>query len=265
MSPPRPGALTFVRPSGVFLALVAVTGLTGALLWAGATQRWLVFVFVLAGWVVSLSLHEFGHAVSAYRGGDSSVVAKGYLSLDPRRYTVPLLSIGLPVLFVLAGGIGLPGGAVWIERSAIRARSALSLVSAAGPATNLALAVVVLLPLGAGWIDPAGRVFFATGLAWLGILQIAAAFLNLLPIPGLDGYGIIEPYLPPELRARLAPIAGWSLLLVFFLLWRVEALAELFWDRVFGLADLLGVAVIFPVCGQLTFEFWNTLPVACTP
>jgi Zn-dependent protease len=260
---PRPGALTFVRPSAIFIALLAVTAITGGALYAGSTQRWLVFVFVLAGWVVSLSFHEFGHAVTAYRGGDSSVVGKGYLSLDPRRYTHPLLSIGLPILFVLAGGIGLPGGAVWIDRAAIRERSALSAVSAAGPVTNLALAVVLLYPLGAGWIEPGSRVFFATGLAWLGVLQIAAAFLNLLPIPGLDGYGIIEPYLPPEFRARVAPIAGWSVLLVFFLLWRVDALNEFFWDRVLGLADLLGVRAIFPVCGQFTFEFWETLPPVC--
>jgi Zn-dependent protease len=152
---------------------------------------------------------------------------------------------------------------VWIDRSAIRDRTALSVVSAAGPLTNLVLAVVLLYPLGAGWIDPAGRVFFATGLAWLGVLQIAAAFLNLLPVPGLDGYGIVEPYLPLDLRVRLAPIAGWSLIIVFFLLWRIDALNQFFWDRVFGLSDTLGVSAIFPVCGQFTFEFWDPLPRAC--
>lgn len=263
MTAPRPGALTFIRPSGVFIGLVLITAISGGMLWAGSTRRWLVFVFVLAGWVVSLSLHEFGHALTAYRGGDSSVVAKGYLSLDPRRYTVPMLSIGLPVLFVLAGGIGLPGGAVWIDRAAIRDRAALSRVSAAGPATNLALAAVLLFPLGHGWIDPAPRVFFATGLAWLGVLQIAAAFLNLLPIPGLDGYGVIEPYLPTEIRAKVAPFAGWSILVVFLVLWRVEAANEFFWERVFGLADLFGVEAIFAVCGQFTFEFWDALPPVC--
>ena len=61
---------------------------------------------------MSLCLHEFGHALVAYRGGDRSVRGKGYLTLDIRRYTDVGLSFVLPVLFLLLGGIPLPGGAV---------------------------------------------------------------------------------------------------------------------------------------------------------
>ena len=69
-----------------------------------------------AGWAVSLCLHEFGHAYTAYRGGDRSVRAKGYLTLDIRRYADLGLSLVLPVFFLLLGGIPLPGGAVWIDQ-----------------------------------------------------------------------------------------------------------------------------------------------------
>ena len=93
-----------------------------------------IVLLVLAGWAVSLCLHEFGHAYTAYRGGDRSVRAKGYLTLDIRRYADLGLSLVLPVFFLLLGGIPLPGGAVWIDHGAIRSRAVRSLVSLAGPA-----------------------------------------------------------------------------------------------------------------------------------
>lgn len=73
------------------------------------------FLMVLGGWGVSLCLHEFGHAYVAYRGGDREVYFKGYLTLDPRKYTDPVFSIVLPLLILAIGGIPLPGGAVFIN------------------------------------------------------------------------------------------------------------------------------------------------------
>ena len=76
-----------------------------------------MFIFVVAGWVVSLCLHEFGHAFTAWRFGDHDVAVRGYLTLNPFKYSNPLLSIVLPVLIIAIGGIGLPGGAVWVRTS----------------------------------------------------------------------------------------------------------------------------------------------------
>ena len=55
-----------------------------------------VFIFVIAGWLVSLCLHEFGHAYPAWRYGDHDVAVRGYLTLNPLKYSNPLLSIGCP-------------------------------------------------------------------------------------------------------------------------------------------------------------------------
>ncbi|MEF0941657.1 hypothetical protein [Rhizobium sp. BR 362] len=82
---------------------------------AGVDLPVAVFVFVLTGWIVSLCLHEGAHALSAYWGGDRSVAAKGYLSPELLAYTQPLLSFALPLLYLLLGRIGLPGGAVSID------------------------------------------------------------------------------------------------------------------------------------------------------
>ena len=80
------------------------------------------FIVVTVLWVFSVCLHEFGHALVAYYGGDYTVRDKGYLTLNPLHYTHPLYSLLLPVLFMMLGGIGLPGGAVYIERDLLRSR-----------------------------------------------------------------------------------------------------------------------------------------------
>ncbi len=106
------------RPSGVFLGTLALTAVGGVMAWQkyGSVQ-FDVFLFVIFGWIASLSLHEYAHALFAYRGGDRTVASRGYLKLNPLKYAHPVLSIVLPVLFLLLGGIGLPGGAVWVDHS----------------------------------------------------------------------------------------------------------------------------------------------------
>jgi len=256
-STPTPARVGYMGPSPIFVGLLGLTVATGAVLWSGSESRFVLFVFVLAGWVVSLCLHEFSHALVAHRAGDVAVAQRGYLTLDPRRYTDPVLSIALPIMFVMLGGIGLPGGAVWIDRAAIGRRRDLSLVSAAGPAANLVIAAALLAPIGLGWVEPEGRGFFVAAVTYLGFLQIAAVVLNLLPIPGLDGYGILEPYLPVGLRRRLEPIRGFGLLVLFLLLWQVDPINEAFWDTVFWVLDRFGADQLFASAGFLLFRFWD--------
>lgn len=244
------------RPSPVFLALVAVTAAAGWLLWTRTGPvRLSAFVFVLAAWVVSLCLHEFAHALVAFRAGDRSVAERGYLTLDPFRYTHAVYSIVLPLLFVVLGGIGLPGGAVFIDRNALRSRRADSLVSAAGPLTNAILAVVlmfVLVRYGVG--DLAHLAFWAT-LAFLAFLQVTAAVLNALPVPGVDGFGVLEPYLPRPWLARVAPVAPYAVLGLFALLW-IPFVNRAFFSAVFALLELFGVPSVYVGAGDTLFRFW---------
>ena len=86
-------------PSLNFLLLALIFAGTGAALWHGLVAgRFFVFVFVVAGWVVSLCLHEFAHAATAYAGGVRSPVIAGYVDLDPMRYVDQLLSFVLPIV-----------------------------------------------------------------------------------------------------------------------------------------------------------------------
>jgi Zn-dependent protease len=243
-------------PSPLFVGLVLTVGVAGRALWTGYGSAGLfAFLFVAAGWVVSLCLHEFAHAAVAFRAGDHSVAERGYLTLDPLRYTHFAYSILLPLLFVLLGGIGLPGGAVFVDRSRLRSRFSDSAVSAAGPLTNILFAVALAIPLAAWGPTSGAHVEFWAAVAFLAFLQVTAALLNSLPVPGLDGFGVVEPFLPARVLQKVAPVAPYAILLVFVLLW-VPAVNEVFFSLVRGLLGVLGVPAGLTDYGYTLFRFW---------
>lgn len=103
-------------------------------------------LIVCIGWIFALCIHEFCHAVVAYAGGDKSVKDKGYLTLNPIKYTDPGLTLVIPIIMLMLGGIALPGAAVYIDRSALRNRFWNSAVSAAGPFGSAVMIFVYASP-----------------------------------------------------------------------------------------------------------------------
>ncbi|WP_216209442.1 site-2 protease family protein [Amycolatopsis aidingensis] len=261
-----------VRPSPLFFAILAVavagavllvvespfptTDFDGQVFITSLDHQVLgtlgIILLIIGGWAASLTLHEFGHALVAYRGGDHEVAAKGYLTMDIRRYTDPVLSLVLPLLLLAIGGIPLPGGAVWINRWALRSRSVSSWVSLAGPLSNLAIgavltAVVALVQLPAG---------LAIGLSYLALLQILAFVLNILPVPGLDGFGAIEPYLSPQAREFGAKARPWAPLVLFALIIGLDPVGQAFFDLSYAVFDVVGGDDRLAVIGAEGFRFW---------
>jgi Zn-dependent protease len=244
------------RPSPIFVGLVALFVLAGWLAWSGlGSPRVSVFLFVVAGWLVSLCLHEYAHALTAYRGGDRMVAHRGYLSLDPLKYTHPFLSFVIPLLFVLLGGIGLPGGAVWVDHAAIRSRAWDSFVSFAGPATNLVCTIALVLPFAAG-VDGSTHTAFWAGVAFLAFLQLTATVLNFVPIPGVDGGNLFEPWLSYEGRKAFRQFAPYGMLLLIALLW-TPAINRYFFAFVYFLADLIGLPLPLYDYGYSLFPHLN--------
>ncbi|WP_338676312.1 site-2 protease family protein [Streptomyces sp. SCSIO 30461] len=251
------------RISPVFLGITAIMAVTGWAVWTGFAPNagLAVFLFVTSAWIVSLCLHEYAHARTALHSGDLTIEAKGYLTLDPLKYTHALLSIVLPVIFVIMGGIGLPGGAVFIERHRIRGRWRHSLISAAGPLTNILFAVVCTAPFWLGALDGVPMAFrFALG--FLALLQVTAAILNFLPVPGLDGYGVIEPWLPHGVRRQVEPFAPFGLLAVFGVLF-IPAVNEAFFDAIYTVLRALGVSDVESYCGRDLYRFWTERNPVC--
>ncbi len=259
-------------------------------------QTLFTFAFVLVGWVFSVTLHEFAHAAVAYIGGDHTVREKGYLSFNPLKYTHPLLSIVLPLVFLAIGGIGLPGGAVYIERHRLKSQWWGAAVSAAGPIANFLLALLLALPFLTGVVDIHAvgvnlvfeqrkddllrtnpgmtedelRAAFGieavtfwnnptlwAAVAFLAMLQFTAVFFNLIPIPPLDGFGIIEPYLTPELRMRFRQIGMMGIFLIFFLFLYIQPVQNAFWSNVYQATDSVDIPGWMIDEGYQRFMFWR--------
>ena len=214
----------------------------------------MTFIVVLIGWVFSLCLHEFAHAFVAYQGGDYTVRDKGYLTFNPLKYTHPVYSILLPLLFLAIGGIGLPGGAVYIERWRLRGPRWETAVSLAGPAMNGLVGIILGLVLR---FTSVGQTALGPGLAFLGFLQFSALVLNLIPLPPFDGYGAIEPYLPADWRMRIAGVSGMLMWVVFLVLWYVRFVNDAFWGLVVFLTRVAGIPGQMIIQGLSQFRFWT--------
>lgn len=256
--PPRRTSLARALPSPLFLGLVTVA-VAGALLLsgiAGSTEHLLqagAVLLVLGGWAVTLCLHEFGHAAVAFVGGDFSVRDKGYLRLDPRRYTDPVLSIALPIALLAIGGIPLPGGAVWIERHRLRTRGIDAAVSAAGPLVNLVSGIALTVAVS----TVAMPLPLAEVLSYLALIQVVAFLLNILPVPGLDGFGMLDPYLSDSARELANKARPYAPLALFALLFSSPTASRWLFDVSRVLFEAVGGSSVLASIGQSGFLFWR--------
>jgi Zn-dependent protease len=194
--------------------MLAITDLDNPLFWAA-----------LIGWILSVVLHEFAHGAVAYWGGDWTIRERGGLTLNPLQYVDPFMSIILPAIFLLMGGLPLPGGVTYIRRDLLRGRTWETAVSLAGPAMNFLIFLACALPLhpAFGWANYAvhpsqwtnGQAFLAA----MAMLQFTAIVLNLAPVPPLDGFGALLPWLKPDTQTKLtAPGVGMMMFIGYFLI-----------------------------------------------
>jgi Zn-dependent protease len=103
--------------------------------------------------------------------------------------------------------------------------------------------------------DPAHAVFWA-GVAFLGFLQLTATVLNLMPIPGLDGYGALEPHLSPDTRRTLEPAKQYGFLILLVLL-IAPILNQWFFGIVYWFFELSGVDSRLAGMGSALTRFWT--------
>ena len=216
-----------------------------------------VFLIVTVLWVFSVCLHEFGHAWAAYRGGDHTVREKGYLTMNPIHYTHPVYSLLMPVVFMMLGGIGLPGGAVYINRHLLRSRGWDTWVSLAGPAMNLPLIILIALAFKTGLLSNDPENLTSLSLGFLLQLEVSAVILNLLPVPPLDGFQALAPWLPEDMRERLHASSNAGMFVLFIALWYIQPLNEGFWNLVYSISEALGVSRYLGYAGWEAFRFWE--------
>jgi Zn-dependent protease len=154
--------------------------------------------------LIALTFHEFAHGYAASRLGDDTAANRGRLTLNPLKHIDLVGTLVLPVLMIVTQAPFVIG---WAKAVPVRPanlrnpKRGMSLVAAAGPLMNLALAV------------PFGALFYLTrhfeGPAWLtqalgicGATNIMLGGFNLLPLPPLDGSKVLAGFLPDRWAKR---------------------------------------------------------------
>lgn len=186
--------------------------------------------FGIAILIMSVVIHEVAHGVMANHLGDPTARLQGRLTLNPISHIDIMGSIVIPVFLVLTHSSFLFGWAKPVPYNPYNLRRggrfAEALVAAAGPATNLLLAIIfgivvrILVASGA----PEGTI----GLAFMAVLiNVMLAFFNCIPIPPLDGSKILDALLPAPLKMQYSrirsllefnPLAGLGIVILFILL-----------------------------------------------
>lgn len=160
-------------------------------------------IVIIAALIVSIILHEMAHGFAADRLGDPTARLQGRLSPNPLVHIDPIGSILVPALLFFTNAGILFGWAKPVPYNPYNLRDPKwgeAKVAAAGPATNILLALIFGLLIRLA--DPLGLPpSFLDISASIVYINILLAFFNLIPFPPLDGSKIIQPLLP--LGARL--------------------------------------------------------------
>lgn len=206
---------------------------------------WAVFI----GWILSVVLHEFAHGLVAYLGGDYTIRERGGLTLNPFQYIDPVGSILLPAVFLVIGGIPLPGGVTYIRHDLLRSKHWEAAVALAGPAMTLLLFLGFALPLHpkVGWVNIASPQSWTNGQIFCGtmaVLQMLAVLFNLFPVPPLDGFQAIAPYMDPQQRLKLSTPPTSTMLFIgwFMVVWNFPPVMRGMVNVLYRVLDLLGFA-----------------------
>jgi Zn-dependent protease len=183
-------------------------------------------LYLASTWVIpvllAITLHEAAHAFVARFLGDDTASQLGRVSLNPFKHIDPVGTILLPGLLLLARSPFVFGYAkpVPVKFAALRnPRRDMVWVAAAGPAMNIALAIVAALGFHlVGFLPADSARWVAENLKNALIINVVLAIFNLFPLPPLDGGRIAVGLLPDALAMPLARLERYGMLILIALL-----------------------------------------------
>lgn len=179
-------------------------------------------VMLLIPLMLSLTVHEFAHAWSAWRLGDDTAAMQGRLTLNPVPHIDPIGTLLLPLLGVPFGWAKpVPVNPARFRRD-VNMSTGMMITALAGPASNLLLAIASAVSYGLTlrWAphtleaNPGLQQFLFTAM----VMNIGLAIFNMLPIPPLDGSRVVENFVPYRMRGLWEQVVQFSpLLLIAFI------------------------------------------------
>jgi Zn-dependent protease len=181
--------------------------------------------------IYSAILHEIAHGFVAERLGDPTARLMGRLTLNPKNHIDPFMSILLPLILILSGSPVIFGAAKPVPVDPFNFREPkkdMAIVSLAGPATNvlLAVAAAVLIKIlmfvtpyfGASPMVSEIALSIYTFLTLVVQMNLLLAIFNLIPIPPLDGSKVFALLLPDKEATVYMSVGTFGILIIFFLL-----------------------------------------------
>lgn len=186
--------------------------------------------------LASLTVHEAAHAWTAERLGDSTARRLGRVSLNPLVHIDPIGTVLLPVVAILSNFpiIGWAKPVPVVMRNFAHPRRDFAIVAAAGPLSNIGLAVIA-----AGLVRLTGE-GSGTERFLVGFLQtnVFLAVFNMLPVPPLDGGNVLAGVLPARAASAFSTLAPFGFLLLYALMFS-GLLADLIFPPAVFLIGLL--------------------------
>jgi len=170
--------------------------------------------------LMAVTLHEVAHGRAARHFGDRTAEAQGRLSLNPLRHIDPVGTVLVPALLLAVHSPFLFGWARPVPvnpRFMRRPRQDMVWVAAAGPASNIVMAIGWAIVLSMAQRGGGGDVALALqAMAWTGVwINLLLAVFNMLPIPPLDGGRVLANLMRPGPAVRLLErLEPWGLLIV---------------------------------------------------
>lgn len=208
----------------------------------------------LAALLIGLVVHESAHAFVAYLLGDRTAREQGRISLNPLNHIDPFGTVALPLLMLLAGGPVFAFAKpvpVYLGNLRHPKRDEV-LVSLAGPASNLLLAVLAALIMrgvgiadataGMGEVAPGHLVYFL----YIAIfMNLSLCFFNLIPLPPLDGSSILVPFLRGRALERYYKVQRYSMPILLTVLYLLPMVLNI------DLVSLYFDVTVYPLASQL--------------
>ena len=181
-------------------------------------DRVLEIVIQIAVLLFAVSFHESAHGWMALRCGDTTAHDLGRITMNPLRHLDPVGSLLFPAMLAFAG-LPVFGWAKPVPvslRGVPNPRRANLLISAVGPLSNLLLAFVSLIVLKGLAMAGQGRgsALIEIAIAAL-VVNVSLGVFNLLPIPPLDGFGVVESLAPPSAIPAVIWLRRYGFLILF--------------------------------------------------